>query len=80
MEFPPPDELLKPNDGVKVLWVSATRWSCPRCDPKETWGAHTSVCWVGGFGRCSLCGQKLALGDPRDRHFPSVDEQLRRNL
>lgn len=83
-ELPPPDDILLPNDHAPILWVSARQWACLRCHPRDDQGSATSVSWIGvdegTLGRCHLCGQKWALGDPRDTHYPSVDEQLRRGV
>lgn len=75
-ELEPQDSLLLPNDHAPILWVPASQWVCRLCHPRDDQGSATSVSWVGSFGRCSLCGQKYETADARDKHVPSIEEQL----
>ena len=71
-----PREVL-PNDHLTV-WVPASQWTCPLCNPDDI-GGYTTVAWIGKgdgpSGRCGNCGLKLVLARPNE-HVPSVAEQI----
>ena len=71
-------EGLLPFDNHPIIYVPATQWACPRCDPLDHNGSHTTVAWIGTdsgtLGRCSRCGQKLELALMGEA-VPTLEEQ-----
>jgi hypothetical protein len=61
-ELRPQGELLLPRDTAPILYVPATQWNCPLCDPENRAAVSVStVVWLGTVadgphGRCSNGG------------------------
>lgn len=76
-EFPPPGDILLPNDH-RLIYVPANTWHCVLCQPAGGEGAYTTVDWIGAGqgpdGRCTRCGAKYVLARPGE-HVPAPDEQ-----
>lgn len=79
-ELPDPEHLLLVRDAAPILYVPATQWNCPLCDPENRAAvAASTVVWLGPntdgpHGRCSTCGQKYELV-PAGEAVPTIAEQ-----
>ncbi len=82
-ELPPQDSLNKPRDHEPIEYVPPQTWVCIHCDTDVGEGVFTSVVWQGPGtdgpdGRCSICGQKYALGkSSKASAYPALDKEER---
>lgn len=80
-ELPAPDDLLRPRDRERTVFVVAQTWHCMYCEPGGPHGARTTVDWMGRntdgpSGRCRDCGQKYQLAATTNPRFvPPPSEQ-----